>query len=52
MEYWFWDDLYTTEKTVKLAAAAFYSGKAFTVPFVCVGQVVTCDVGWFIILVT
>ena len=32
MEYWFWDDLYTTEKAAKLAAAVFYSGKAFTAP--------------------
>ncbi|PAN05750.1 hypothetical protein PAHAL_1G135500 [Panicum hallii] len=32
MEYWFWDDFYTTEKAAKLAAAAFYSGKAFTAP--------------------
>nr|CAB3446387.1 unnamed protein product [Digitaria exilis] len=32
MDYWFWDDLYTTEKAAKLAATAFYSGKAFTAP--------------------
>ncbi|GJM90921.1 hypothetical protein PR202_ga07248 [Eleusine coracana subsp. coracana] len=32
MEYWFWDDGYTTEQAAKVAAAAFYSGKAFTAP--------------------
>ncbi|RLN09419.1 hypothetical protein C2845_PM11G17310 [Panicum miliaceum] len=32
VEYWFWDDGYTTEQAAKLAAAAFYSGKRFAMP--------------------
>ncbi|RLN09772.1 hypothetical protein C2845_PM11G17320 [Panicum miliaceum] len=32
MEYWFWDEGYTTEQAAKLAVVEFYNGTAFTKP--------------------
>nr|CAB3505059.1 unnamed protein product [Digitaria exilis] len=32
MDYWFWDDGYTTEKAARLASMAFYSGNTFSMP--------------------
>ncbi|KAF8670116.1 hypothetical protein HU200_050914 [Digitaria exilis] len=32
MDYWFWDDGYTTEKAARLASMAFYSVNTFSMP--------------------